>query len=72
MAFQLGIMSNSAQWDIRGITGTYHHISVKHLGRYAGEFAGHHNDRPMDTVEQMKAMAYGMASRRLRYEDLIS
>ena len=56
----------------RGITGTYHHILVKHLVRYAGEFAGRHNDRPMDTAEQMRAMAHGMVGRRLRYEDLIA
>ena len=31
----------------RGLNGTYHHVSVKHLGRYVGEFSGRHNDRPL-------------------------
>ena len=35
----------------RGIVGTYHQISVKHLGRYACEFAGRHNLRDLDTVD---------------------
>ena len=29
----------------RGLHGTYHHVSVKHLGRYVSEFSGRHNDR---------------------------
>jgi transposase-like protein len=55
----------------RGIDGTYHHVSVKHLGRYSKGFEGRHNARPMDTREQMAAMAKGMSSKRLRYVDLI-
>ena len=55
----------------RGIDGVYHHISVKHLGRYVGEFEGRHNVRPMDTAEQMTALAQGSVGKRLRYEDLI-
>lgn len=56
----------------RGIVGTYHHVSRKHLGRYVGEFAGRHNDRPGDTIEQMEAMAVGMNGKRLKYEDLVA
>ena len=55
----------------RGIYGSYHHVSVKHLGRYAGEFAGRHNDRPLDTEDQMEQIARGMTGKRLRYSDLI-
>ena len=51
----------------RGIVGTYHHISPKHTGRYATEFAGRHNNRPLDTEEQMNAMAKGIEGRRLPY-----
>ena len=54
----------------RGYHGTYHHMSVKHLGRYVGEFEGRHNDRPADTVDQMAHMVRGMEEKRLRYEDL--
>ena len=56
----------------RGITGTYHHISPKHTGRYAVEFAGRHNNRPLDTEEQMAAMAKGGEGKRLKYRDLVT
>ena len=55
----------------RGIDGVYHHISVKHLGRYATEFEGRHNHRPMDTAEQMETMARGAVGKRMTYEGLI-
>ena len=70
MACTNGLESHWALFK-RGLDGIYHHVSVKHLGRYAGEFAGRHNDRPMDTADQMKAVAKGMEGKRLRYEDLI-
>ena len=56
----------------RGINGTYHHISPKHLDRYATEFEGRHNVRPLDTADQMVAMAQGMEGKRLSYDDLIA
>ena len=55
----------------RGIMGTYHHISSKHTARYATEFAGRHNSRPLDTVDQIRGVVKGMDGRRLRYQDLI-
>ena len=55
----------------RGYQGTYHKLSVKHLDRYVNEFAGRHNHRPMDTIDQMAAIARGMDGKRLRYSDLI-
>ena len=54
----------------RGLHGTYHHISPKHLRRYAREFAGRHNDRPSDTIDQMAHMVRVMEGRRLPYKDL--
>lgn len=56
----------------RGYMGVYHHISPKHLHRYINEFSGRHNDRPNDTIAQMKGMAQGMVEKRLRYSDLIA
>ena len=56
----------------RGYVGTYHQMSTKHLDRYVGEFAGRHNDRPLDTQDQMRSMARGMAGKRLKYQDLIA
>ena len=55
----------------RGYVGTYHHMSAKHLSRYVNEFAGRHNDRPLDTLDQMERMAHGADGKRLRYVDLI-
>ena len=56
----------------RAHKGTFHKISPKHLDRYVQEFAGKHNIREQDTVEQMAAVVEGMACKRLRYRDLIA
>ncbi len=50
----------------RGYHGTFHHMSEKHLGRYVGEFSGRHNQRPLDTLEQMGEIVRGLESKRLR------
>lgn len=55
----------------RGIVGTYHHLSVKHLHRYSDEFSSCHNDRPADTIEQIHSIMRGMEGKRLKYDDLI-
>ena len=55
----------------RDYYGTYHRISPKHLGRYVNEFAGRHNVRNLDTVDQMAFLAKGMTGKRLRYRELI-
>ena len=55
----------------RGYEGVYHHMSGKHLGRYVSEFEGRHNSRPLDTIEQMAAMARGAEGKRLTYAALI-
>ena len=55
----------------RGYQGVYHWFSTKHLHRYVSEFEGRHNDRPLDTLDQMVAIVQGMMGRRLRYIDLI-
>ena len=56
----------------RAHNGVFHKMSKKHLGRYVNEFAGRHNIRPMDTINQMESMAYGMNGKRLRYKDLVA
>ena len=55
----------------RGYQGTFHHFSEKHLDRYVGEFAGRHNIRERDTVDQMGHIAHRMTGKRLRYRDLV-
>ena len=71
---QAGTNGIESFWALmkRGLHGTYHHVSAKHLGRYVNEFSGRHNDRPSDTVDQMGRMVKGMEGKRLRYEDLIA
>ena len=55
----------------RGYCRTYHKMSVGHLGRYGNEFAGRHNVRDADTIDQMRLAARLMVGRRLRYADLV-
>ena len=71
MAHTQGIESFWAMLK-RGYQGTFHHFSVKHLDRYVTEFAGRHNDREADTVDQMSRMVSNMVGKRVRYCDLIS
>ena len=46
-------------------------MSVKHLHRYLGEFAGRHNIRQLDTMAQMKSIVSNMVSKRLLFSDLM-
>ena len=56
----------------RAHKGVFHHFSVKHLHRYVTEFAGRHNVRDLDTIQQLTALAAGMTGKRLPYRDLIA
>ena len=52
----------------RGYHGTYHRMSPKHLQRYVNEFSGRHNIRPLDTIQQMRAIVRGLEGKRLIYK----
>ena len=54
----------------RGYNGTYHRMSKAHLGRYVNEFAGRHNERPLDTIEQMSLVVRRMGQKRMTYSQL--
>ena len=60
-------------WSLmkRGYHGTFHKMSPKHLDRYVREFEGRHNERPLDTLDQMAIMVRNAQGKRLRYRDLI-
>ena len=55
----------------RAHKGVYHKLSPKHLHRYVQEFAGRHNVRNRDTIDQMEAVVAGLIGRRLLYRDLV-
>ena len=56
----------------RAHTGTFHKMSPKHLNRYVQEFAGKHNIRESDTLDQMAATVGGLIGKSLMYTQLIA
>jgi len=56
----------------RGITGTYHHISQKHLKRYLGEFDFRYNERAalgVDDVMRATLAVKGVVGKRVTYQE---
>ncbi|MGD0192572.1 MAG: transposase [Rhizomicrobium sp.] len=54
----------------RGIIGTYHHVSRKHLHRYLSEFDFRYNNRVangVDDVSRTQQMLKGATGKRLTY-----
>ena len=56
----------------RAHTGTFHTLSPRHLHRYVDEFAGCHNFRDLDTLEQMASNLADTEASQLRYRDLVA
>jgi len=58
----------------RGLTGTFHHVSVKHLDRYVNEFTFRLNEGncQVDTADRMAALFGAMPGKRLNYKELIA
>ena len=54
----------------RAHKGTFHKFSAKHLDRYVQEFAGRHNDRESDTLDQMAHVVQGLMGKSLPYQEL--
>ena len=63
-------------WAIlkRSITGTWHHVSIKHLQRYIDEATFRLNDGncEVDTIDRITAVVTRMGGKRVPYRDLIS
>ena len=55
----------------RAHTGTFHKMSPKHLDRYVQEFAGNHNVRESDTLDQMRDVVTRLMGRTLGYRRLV-
>ena len=72
-----GVTTNSieAVWAVlrRGIYGTFHHVSHKHLGRYVNEFTFRLNEGNVErhTMRRLESFVDGTRGRRLIYKDLI-
>ena len=68
--------SIEAVWAVlkRSITGTWHHVSAKHLARYVNEAAFRLNkgNCEVDTIDRMAALASQVGGKRLRYQDLVA
>ena len=66
--------SIEAVWAVfkRGLKGIYHHVSVKHLGRYVDEYAFRLNEGAVDnhTLDRIAAMLLGAQGKRLTFGDL--
>jgi transposase-like protein len=56
----------------RGITGTFHHISKKHLIRYCDEFAFRWNQREATDGQRTVAAIQGIEGKKLTYSKVIN
>lgn len=53
----------------RGIYGTFHHLSKKHLPRYVDEFVFRYNARKMDDGARTALAIRGAQGKRLMYRE---
>jgi transposase-like protein len=72
-----GVSTNSIEsvWAVfkRGVYGTFHHISPKHLGRYVDEFTFRLNEGNVarHTTQRIASFVDAAEGKRLTYKDLI-
>lgn len=55
----------------RGVHGTFHSISKKHLSRYCDEFSFRWNNRKLKDGERTENAIKGMVGKRMMYRDLV-
>jgi hypothetical protein len=56
----------------RGIIGTFHFVSHKHLQRYCDEFAYKHNNKELSHTERFANSLKNATNSKLTYKDLTS
>ena len=72
-----GVTTNGieAVWAVlkRGIYGTFHHVSEKHLGRHLNEFTFRLNEGNVErhTLQRLESFVSGVAGKRLTYKAMI-
>jgi transposase-like protein len=72
-----GVTTNGIEsvWAVlkRGIYGTFHHVSDKHLGRYVDEFTFRLNEGNVErhTLQRLESFVDGTSGKRLTYRRLI-
>ncbi len=73
-----GVTTNSVEsvWAVmkRGVYGVYHHVSDKHLARYANEFAFRLNDGNVKrhTLERLESLTAVCIGSHITYQELIA
>ena len=55
----------------RGVHGTFHHISKRHLPKYCDEFSFRWNWRNVDDGNRTEQAVKGIEGKRLMYGDLV-
>jgi transposase-like protein len=55
----------------RGVHGTFHHISKKHLAKYCNEFSFRWDNRKVTDGERAQVAVKGMEGKRLMLKDLL-
>jgi transposase-like protein len=56
----------------RGVVGTFHHVSAKHLPRYINEFAFRYNRRKLTDADRTFDIIKGAFGKRLIYKDTVA
>ncbi len=56
----------------RGVMGTFHHVSKKHLHRYVAEFEFRYNSRKTDHGGRLQAAIKAAQGKRLTYRSVMA